>query len=239
MSLWTKFPNAYFYVHYARGCTLLESYYLSIASPLQILLVGEPLARPWLAPFRVSLVSLQDSPLRAKARFQVVAVAPRIGVGLRYRYYLDGRLIPGPPSATSLEVDTARIADGYHELRAVAYTSQPVSHQAFAVHAFTVGNHGREAVLRGIRKGTMLALEAPLTLTVEAAGTPIRRGVLHHQRRQLDSDDRPGEVTLEPAWLGPGPIRLQGFAEYEDGMEVRTPPVQFQVVRKPHAENAH
>jgi len=47
MAVWTKFPSARFYVHQARGFSILESFYLSIRCPLQILLVGEPLARPF------------------------------------------------------------------------------------------------------------------------------------------------------------------------------------------------
>ena len=47
LAIWTKFPSARFYVHQAKGFSILESFYLSIRCPLQILLVGEPLARPF------------------------------------------------------------------------------------------------------------------------------------------------------------------------------------------------
>jgi len=47
MAIWTKFPSARFYVHQARGFSILESFYLSIRCPLQILLVGDPMARPF------------------------------------------------------------------------------------------------------------------------------------------------------------------------------------------------
>ncbi|HPF99633.1 MAG TPA: TIGR03790 family protein [Kiritimatiellia bacterium] len=47
MAIWTKFPAARFYVHQARGCSILESFFLSIRCPLQILLIGDPLARPF------------------------------------------------------------------------------------------------------------------------------------------------------------------------------------------------
>lgn len=46
-SIWMKFPHARFYVHQVGGATMMESFYLSLRCPLQLLLVGEPLARPW------------------------------------------------------------------------------------------------------------------------------------------------------------------------------------------------
>ena len=46
-ALWPKFPNARFFVHYASGRTMVESFFASIRCPLQILLVGDPLTRPW------------------------------------------------------------------------------------------------------------------------------------------------------------------------------------------------
>ena len=39
-ALWTKFPSAQFFVHYASGCTMMESFYQAIKSPLQMVIVG-------------------------------------------------------------------------------------------------------------------------------------------------------------------------------------------------------
>ncbi|HPR83671.1 MAG TPA: TIGR03790 family protein, partial [Pontiellaceae bacterium] len=42
---WLKFPHARFFVHYASGCSAMESFYQSIASPMQVLLLGDPLSQ--------------------------------------------------------------------------------------------------------------------------------------------------------------------------------------------------
>jgi hypothetical protein len=42
-----KFPYASVQVHYARGCSLAEAFYQSISGPYQLLIVGDPLSRPW------------------------------------------------------------------------------------------------------------------------------------------------------------------------------------------------
>ena len=42
-----KFPSPMMQVHYARGCTVAESFYQSVLCPYQLLIVGDPLCRPW------------------------------------------------------------------------------------------------------------------------------------------------------------------------------------------------
>ena len=42
-----KFPSPMIQVHYARGCTLAEAFYQSVHGPYQLLIVGDPLCRPW------------------------------------------------------------------------------------------------------------------------------------------------------------------------------------------------
>jgi len=46
-ALWPKFPHYRFFSHYRSGLTALESYMASVASPFQLLIVGDPLARPF------------------------------------------------------------------------------------------------------------------------------------------------------------------------------------------------
>jgi uncharacterized protein (TIGR03790 family) len=45
-----KFPNAQNYFYQARGFSIAECYYMSVANPYQGVLVGEPLAAPFAAP---------------------------------------------------------------------------------------------------------------------------------------------------------------------------------------------
>lgn len=46
-SIQAKFPLPQMYVHYARGATLAEAFYLSVAGPYQLLVVGDPLCKPF------------------------------------------------------------------------------------------------------------------------------------------------------------------------------------------------
>ena len=46
-ALQAKFPHPWVQVHYARGATVAEAFYQSVAAPYQLLTVGDPLCRPW------------------------------------------------------------------------------------------------------------------------------------------------------------------------------------------------
>ncbi|MBL8896479.1 MAG: TIGR03790 family protein, partial [Planctomycetes bacterium] len=46
-----KFPHPFLHAYYAQGFSLAESFHLAVASPYQLLIVGDPLARPF-APLR-------------------------------------------------------------------------------------------------------------------------------------------------------------------------------------------
>jgi hypothetical protein len=47
LAMQAKFPYPFIHVHYARGATLAEAFYQSVAAPYQLLIVGDPLCRPW------------------------------------------------------------------------------------------------------------------------------------------------------------------------------------------------
>ncbi|MDF3128110.1 hypothetical protein P0Y35_02755 [Kiritimatiellaeota bacterium B1221] len=62
-AIWMKFPEAAFFERYLRGTTLLEALMQSIASPFQVLIVGDPLCRPWAKELNeIQLATEWDSP---------------------------------------------------------------------------------------------------------------------------------------------------------------------------------
>ena len=54
-----KFPSPMIQVHYARGCTLAEAFYQSVYGPYQLLIVGDPLCRPWAEIPQVSATGVE------------------------------------------------------------------------------------------------------------------------------------------------------------------------------------
>lgn len=135
-ALYQKFPTARFYLYYAQGCTAIESFYQAVRSPLQILMLGDPLASPWAADDRISIVGLPEQPV--SEAFTVKSTWQRrddIRFYSRHLWFLDGR--PAGTQAT-LEIAADRLAAGPHEVRVVAYSTGLVRQQVFRVERFEV-----------------------------------------------------------------------------------------------------
>ncbi|MGQ9661163.1 MAG: TIGR03790 family protein [Kiritimatiellia bacterium] len=138
LSIWTKFPHARFFVHYAAGCTLIESFYQAISCPLQLLLVGDPLAAPWAPEAKLIVDGLEEG----KSLSGVVQLRARVQSGkelrfVRFLYLLEGRVIG---REAGLQFDTTLVSNGSHRLRVVAYATGLVRHQAFLERDISVHN---------------------------------------------------------------------------------------------------
>ena len=133
---WTKFPHARFYVHYASGCTMIESFYQSLRCPLQILLVGEPLACPWGS--RNAKVEIDGLP--GELSSGTILVSARV-TGKDAKLYrrlsclLDGKVVA---KDSKFWLDVGSLSKGEHRFRVVARSTGFVSQQIFAEEVFEV-----------------------------------------------------------------------------------------------------
>lgn len=127
-AVWSKFPNARFFVHYAAGCTALEAYAQSIRCPLQILLVGDPLCAPWKP--RASVVIAGTGEGVAGAEYQATVTDNDGSRYTRFLWLLNGRVVGSAPvwRAGPSDFDGRRA----QTLRAIAYRAGFVRTQAFA-----------------------------------------------------------------------------------------------------------
>lgn len=222
-ALWPKFPHARFFVHYASGCTMLESFAQAVASPLQLFLLGDPLARPYGRVRPVSLICLagDDSAISGTAEFMVTEANGSAARDLTTIYLLDGRVALEAGNGTRALLDAAKLDDGWHELRVVGYSGGAVKQQCSAVKFFGVRNHGRgvKAVLSG---GSPVKSSVPAELKLEATGGAERFEVLAQQRVIASGTNAVLAVDFSSA--GPGPVWLQAVAHYPGGGIARSRP---------------
>ncbi len=118
-AVWTKFPHARFFSHYRVGCTMLESFYLSIRCPLQLMLLGDPLVAPWAPKATLAIEGLDPGETLQEPRS--IDVRIQAPVGIRYSkvvYLVDGRMAG---EGTTFVLDPDNLAPGLHTLRVVAY----------------------------------------------------------------------------------------------------------------------
>ncbi|MEE8106028.1 MAG: hypothetical protein V3T86_10885 [Planctomycetota bacterium] len=173
-AIWQKFPHPFLHVHYVDGCSLAEAFYQSVASPFQLLVVGEPLARPF-AKFMTVTPILDPSPLTGTVR-----VDARLGgetKAARWELWVDGRFNARAKPGAPIHLDTTQLDDGIHGLRLVAVEAGPIETRSSAIAVVTTKNHGRV-----------------LDITAQTPASP-----LHKPRKILGR--APGALRVE-AWLG-------------------------------------
>lgn len=230
---WPKFAHARIFAHYARGCTALESYLQALRSPLQQLIVGDPLVRPWGRPIPLTLISMEDAkrPLRGEVSFLASTLVA--GPGMNYLFLLDGRSLPAPGASPGIRFDSRNFDDGWHELSAIVYSPGPVRRQGHARLGFTLDNAGRYARLAADTTNTVFDYFRPFTIRIASAPGATGLTVTAHERIVWRGPASTQEiaVALNPQTIGLGPVPLHAVAHFPDGARARSAPLPISIQR--------
>ncbi len=136
-----KFPNAYVHWFYAQGASLAEAFYESVTGPYQLLIVGDPLCRPWgPAPEPPAAGAGTPPPARTVPPAPRPALAAPEGVA-----FADGLAlhIAGQAPVAVAKLDGALFA-ACGETEACAFELEGwFDVEADAVHQFQVGGSAR------------------------------------------------------------------------------------------------
>jgi len=202
-----KFPSAGLHVHYARGCTLAEAFYQSVFGPYQLLIVGDPLCRPWA---NIPQIELSDPPPETAVKGLMTlapsATVPGGGKVDHFELFVDGWRRAACPAGETLQFDTTRMADGYHELRIVAIEAGLIQSQGRRTLAITTANHGRTITATVAPEGAVRPGK-PLTITANSPGS-VSIAVLHNSRLVGQSSGESCQLEIDTSELGLGPVRL-------------------------------
>lgn len=226
---WPKFPHARFFAHYAAGCTAMESFYQSIASPFQILLLGDPLSQITAFPMQIKAIGLSkeitsdlDAAFVVEARFPARAQAA-------YSALLNGKEIKQGEGNSLVELPFKEMGDGYHEIRLIAQAMIPgrqVMPGGFREFPVIINKKGRSLKISGITDRD----PQQIVCTAEASGGEKPKEVyLLCNGRELARAAYGTELMFDERTVGEGPARVQAVAVYEDEMEVHSAPKAFAV----------
>ncbi len=242
-----KFPHPMIHVHYASGCSLVESFYQSVQGPYQLLVVGDPLARPYAT---IPTVRIEGIPADRKVKEKLV-LTPSSSIAdgkqiKKYELYVDGRLGTQCPAGQTLEIDTRGWMDGPHELRVVAHEDSLIATTGEYVTQVVSHNYGWPGVEVKIIGDRTPALDR--TVTIAAYGPGSGGLVLYHNQRLLGalSTDR-GAWTIPARLLGLGKSVVNVMAVRSPGpqnaclsgtVEIDVQPPQYKSDNAPAAEPA-
>jgi len=212
-----KFPMPTVHLHYARGCTVAESFYQSVYGPYQLLIVGDPLCRPWANIPRVRWEeSLDWESIRGIVRLRPVAEFPRRGlpepfgggVADHFEWFLDGESLGQSTPGEAFSFDTTRWDDGYHELRVVAVEKGLIASRGSLIVELASDNFGGQISVK--LQTPHVRLGEPVCLHVESPGA-LAVVVRQNGRLLARSVGEKADFEIDSRRLGAGPVRLQAI----------------------------
>ena len=206
-----KFPSPMIQVHYARGCTLAESFYQAVHCPYQLLVVGDPLCRPWadiptVLTDGVELGATVRGQLTIRPKATFPKSAKKSAAVDHFELFFDGMRAAQCKPGESLSLDTAKLPDGYHELRVVAVGSPPIETQGRRIVPVRFANHGRSMKASLVGKSPWQS-DKPLAISVHSPGA--KAIVAFHGDRVVGrvTGER-GQIEIPADTLGAGPVRI-------------------------------
>lgn len=136
-AIWTKFPSAVIFAHYFNGCTAIESLYLSLASPYQLLAMGDPLVKPWAQKFDIAMKPISEK-VSGKVILSIDDKVIKHNVKNRYYWLVDGKVVG---TGKRYAWNTSDIENGRHKVRLVVCQSfGTIRQQRFIEKTVVVSN---------------------------------------------------------------------------------------------------
>ena len=220
-----KFPSAALHVHYARGCSLAESFYQSISAPAHQLIIGDPLCHPWAVEPQVAVAGLPEGGvLSGDVSLTPTAKYADARAASRFELFINGIRTQAIDPGKSFALKTGDLADGFHELRVVAIDDTPIAVQGAWIQEAQVKN-GRNAVQL---KVTPVRVPLSGTIDVEAASTVKGDVIVRHNGRTLGTvAGGSGRVQIPAQKLGRGRVKLEG--EQAGAPAVRSRPMVVEI----------
>ena len=209
-----------------RGCTLAESFYQSVAAPYQLVMVGDPLCRPWAKVPKVEAAGVKEGdPLKG-----TVSIQPTAGGGAaevdRFDLYLDGGRLAHCGKGGQLEFDTTKYPDGWHELRVVGTESGPIETQGRLILPVMFDNHGQTMKLT-VPPRAVVGQKIKLN-----ADAPSATGVTFFTNGKVlgNVNGSSANLTVDTNGLGAGPVTIRAIGWGEGGSAaVLATPVTIQI----------
>jgi hypothetical protein len=225
-ALQEKFPHPMMHVHYRRGSSLAEAFYLSVSGPFQLLIIGDALCRPWAEKGEVIVTGLaENDSVTGKVKAAVSFDSQAVSAGV-LELYLDGRLVSRSPKLDDIEFDSTTMPDGHHELRFVVVANDLIQNRYGKTIAFQVNNQQDSATLTTSQK----TYNIDDSVRAEATATTGQELTLLLNSEPLGKKAGSAATWDIPATLlGRGPVSLRVESRLESGQIISSPPVLLQI----------
>lgn len=232
-ALQAKFPYPFIQVHYARGCTLAEAFYQSVHGPYQLLIVGDPLCRPWATLPQVKVPGLKANKLlKGFVTFRPEVTDRNSEEIDRFELFLNGQLVGNCKPWGEFDLDTTLFPDGHHELRVVAVTADKLATRGHLVVPVQFGNFPQKLEVEPLPA----SLNWNQTLNLAAKLPDALRITFFRGTDSIGTiTGESGSIAVPTDQLGPGPVEIQPIALVSEPYlrRVQGPPLRVRIVPPP------
>lgn len=218
-----KFPTPLMYAYYAAGASLAEAFYLSVESPYQLLIMGDPLCRPFgdehNARFTIEPATDQDDAIDLNLHFaqDFSIAAPKLA---RFEVYFDGKLSLVTQPAQTLRINRAGLPPGWHLVAVVGVSSHRLEMKTWQTASVLIGSEGDCPVIdaqvkrQSRSEADQAGRDHPGQLLEIRVTAPQadRVAVEHLGRRIIDSTTFDHSFAIPTDIVGAGPVRLTPLA---------------------------
>jgi nucleoid-associated protein YgaU len=231
-SLQSKFPVPLLHVYYADGCSLAEAFYQSILTPYQLVVVGDPLARPFARFATVGLKTPElGSPWSGVVRVEP-QVTPVVGTSVRaIELWVDGQHVASGEPGAPIAWDTRTVDDGSHDLRLVAVEDGIIETRSAFRATVSVLNRDQRIDVTEVTRD--VGYGEPIVFAGQAAGArqvEVRRG--HRVLATVPAAKGRWSATVPSESLGIGEVSLFARAVHPDAHAARSEPLSV-TIREP------
>jgi hypothetical protein len=129
-----------------------------------------------------------------------------------FEVFVDGRLVARDAENKTLEIDTAALPDGYHELRIVGTVADAIETQGRLIMPFYTTNHDAAVEVKVVP--VRVQLDGKLRVNVRQPGA--KSIVVRQNSQELGRvQGEAGDIEVSATTLGRGASILQAFSEGE------------------------
>ncbi len=221
-----KFPHPRIHAHYARGCSMAEAFYQSVHGPFQTIVVGDALCQPWATKPVLSVTGITaGETVKGKLQLKLDAAgSPTTISGIEF--FVDGLMVYRTAFKDTISFDTTGMADGYHEIRFVAFASNEIESTGHVIFPIKIENRGETTTLTSEHEDYLITDEITLHAKTNF-GDSIE--LMQSDRALAKKIGREAEFKISADLLGRGPVKLTAVSISETGGVVASMPIELTI----------
>ena len=220
-----KFPASRIHSLYTDGFNLVESFYQTMRSPFQLLIVGDPLCCPYgkFPQFEIDgPVPFADATDGFELSAQVKPNSPPIE---HFELYCDGVLYSREQTFKTGSLSTANLVDGYHNLVVVAVSKSPAKNSTRKQIDFTVNRKDLSVEIKA--RSRRVKLGRPLTLSVKhSADSSVE---IWQNTRLVAKLENGSKCSIDSTLLGLGSTKLVATMTTKKGDSTSSIPIEIEI----------